>query len=61
MRCRHALASTCQDDEARSGLVEHPMTDAKTPVRVAVIGGGCAALTTAFELTRPEHMGQYEV
>jgi len=42
-------------------LVERPMTDSKTPVRVAVVGGGCAALTTAFELTRPEHMGQYEV
>src|SRR5262252_157281 len=31
------------------------------PIRVAVIGGGCAALTTAFELTRPEHAGRYEV
>src|SRR6185369_8203634 len=38
-----------------------PMTTSNTPVRVAVIGGGCAALTTAFELTRPEHKGQYEV
>lgn len=31
------------------------------PVRVAVIGGGCAAMTTAFELTRPEHNGRYQV
>src|SRR5262245_40706736 len=31
------------------------------PVRIAVIGGGCAALTAAFELTRPEHMGRYAV
>ena len=31
------------------------------PARVAVVGGGCAALTAAFELTRPEHRGQYEV
>lgn len=31
------------------------------PIRVAVIGGGCAAVTTAFELTRPEHQGRYEV
>ena len=30
-------------------------------VRVAIIGGGCAALTTAFELTRPEQRGRYEV
>jgi uncharacterized protein with NAD-binding domain and iron-sulfur cluster len=31
------------------------------PIRVAVIGGGCASITTAFELTRPEHQGKYEV
>jgi uncharacterized protein with NAD-binding domain and iron-sulfur cluster len=37
------------------------MTDSRRRVRVAVIGGGCAALTTAFELTRPEHDGRYEV
>jgi len=37
------------------------MSDSRQPLRVAVIGGGCAALTTAFELTRPEHAGRYEV
>jgi uncharacterized protein with NAD-binding domain and iron-sulfur cluster len=26
-----------------------------------VIGGGCASLAAAFELTRPEHAGRYEV
>ncbi len=31
------------------------------PVRVAVIGGGCASVTAAFELTRPEHRGKYQV
>ncbi len=31
------------------------------PIRVAVIGGGCAAMTTAFELSRPEHHGRYQV
>ena len=31
------------------------------PIRVAVIGGGCASITTAFELTRPEHQGKYQV
>jgi uncharacterized protein with NAD-binding domain and iron-sulfur cluster len=31
------------------------------PIRIAVVGGGCAALTTAFELTRPENNGRYEV
>ena len=31
------------------------------PHRVAIIGSGCAALTTAFELTRPEMEGRYQV
>jgi uncharacterized protein with NAD-binding domain and iron-sulfur cluster len=31
------------------------------PIRVAVIGGGCAAIAAAFELTRPEHRGRYRV
>jgi uncharacterized protein with NAD-binding domain and iron-sulfur cluster len=37
-------------------MATHP-----SPVRVAVIGGGCAALTAAFELSRAEHEGRYEV
>ena len=28
---------------------------------MAVVGGGCAAMTAAFELTRPEHQGRYQV
>ena len=35
--------------------------DPHGPQRVAVVGGGCAALTAAFELTRPEQEGRYEV
>lgn len=31
------------------------------PIKVAIVGGGCAAMTTAFELTRPEHKGRYQV
>lgn len=31
------------------------------PIRVAIVGGGCAGMTTAFELSRPEHRGRYEV
>lgn len=37
------------------------MTKLSERVRVAVVGGGCAALTTAFELSRPEHNGRYEI
>jgi uncharacterized protein with NAD-binding domain and iron-sulfur cluster len=35
--------------------------DAGRPIRVAVIGGGCAAMAAAFELTRPAHKGRYAV
>jgi len=34
---------------------------AKTPIKVAVMGGGCAAMAAAFELTRPEHGGRFAV
>ena len=31
------------------------------PIKVAIVGGGCAAMTTAFELTAPRHGGRYQV
>ena len=31
------------------------------PIEVAVVGGGCAAIAAAFELTRPEHQGKFHV
>jgi uncharacterized protein with NAD-binding domain and iron-sulfur cluster len=31
------------------------------PIKVAIVGGGCASIATAFELTRPEHEGRYSV
>jgi uncharacterized protein with NAD-binding domain and iron-sulfur cluster len=31
------------------------------PIEVAIIGGGCASIAAAFELTRPEHRNQYHV
>ena len=34
---------------------------AEPPTRVAIIGGGCAAITTAFELSRPELGGRFDV
>src|SRR6185369_13408494 len=36
------------------------MSSAK-PIEVAIIGGGCAGVSAAFELTRPEHRGKYHV
>jgi uncharacterized protein with NAD-binding domain and iron-sulfur cluster len=37
------------------------MTLDEGAVKVAIIGGGCAGVATAFELTRPEHGGRYQV
>ena len=31
------------------------------PVKVAIVGGGCASLTTAWELSKPEHAGKFEI
>jgi uncharacterized protein with NAD-binding domain and iron-sulfur cluster len=31
------------------------------PIEVAVVGGGCASIAAAFELTRPELEGRYRV
>lgn len=31
------------------------------PIHVAIVGGGCAAMTAAFELSRPEHRGRYRI
>ncbi|HET9211534.1 MAG TPA: FAD-dependent oxidoreductase [Thermoanaerobaculia bacterium] len=34
---------------------------AARPIRVAIVGGGCAGIAAAFELTRPEHQGRFAV
>jgi uncharacterized protein with NAD-binding domain and iron-sulfur cluster len=31
------------------------------PIQVAIVGGGCAGIAAAFELTRPEHRGRFAV
>ena len=31
------------------------------PIKVAIVGGGCASIAAAWELTRPEHQGRYDV
>ena len=33
----------------------------RKPIEVAIIGGGCASIAAAFELTRPSHNGAYHV
>ncbi|HEX2814844.1 MAG TPA: FAD-dependent oxidoreductase [Phenylobacterium sp.] len=35
--------------------------EASPPAKVAIIGGGCAAITAAFELSRPELAGRYDI
>jgi uncharacterized protein with NAD-binding domain and iron-sulfur cluster len=31
------------------------------PIKIAVIGGGCASISAAFELSRPQHKGKYQI
>ena len=38
-----------------------PMKRSSDTVRVAIIGGGCASMAAAFELSRPEHQGKYQL
>lgn len=44
-----------------SGSAGSTGTRREQPIRVAIVGGGCAGITAAFELTRPEHRGRYAV
>lgn len=34
---------------------------ASNPIKVAIVGGGCASITAAFELSAEHHRGKYEV
>ena len=34
---------------------------ASDSVKVAIVGGGCASIAAAFELSRPEHQGKYQI
>jgi uncharacterized protein with NAD-binding domain and iron-sulfur cluster len=43
------------------GITIGSVMTADRPVEVAVVGGGCAAIAAAFELTRPEQGGRYHV
>lgn len=38
-----------------------PRSQTRNPVEVAIVGGGCAAITAAFELSRPHYRGKYHV
>ena len=33
----------------------------REPIRIAIVGGGCASIAAAFELSRPEHHGKYQL
>jgi len=34
---------------------------ATRPIKIAIVGGGCASIAAAFELSRPEHQGRYQI
>jgi uncharacterized protein with NAD-binding domain and iron-sulfur cluster len=40
---------------------EGALADTERALKIAVIGGGCAAITAAFELSRPVHRVRYDV
>jgi uncharacterized protein with NAD-binding domain and iron-sulfur cluster len=46
---------------AESPIVRGNGLPKQKPIRVAVIGGGCAAISAAFELSRPAHNGKYQI
>jgi uncharacterized protein with NAD-binding domain and iron-sulfur cluster len=53
-----------RNGRARNTGSAHPAQtdeDRQRPVRVAVIGGGCASLAAAFELSRPHHRGRFQI
>src|SRR5918996_2501538 len=54
---RYSLRSTGLSTVRR----ERKTLSEQKPIKVAVLGGGCAAMTAAFELTRPEHRGRFRV
>jgi len=41
-------------------MTGNTLTD-RQPIKVAIVGGGCASIATAFELSSPEHEGKYEI
>ena len=53
--------STPGRPKGETGSAQHQSTPVSSPIRVAIVGSGCASVTTAFELTRPEHAGKYQV
>src|SRR5580698_6249389 len=74
--CRHTHSSrACPASERRDGrenlrnrhaadgrLVSPARTmEMERPIEVAIVGGGCAGMAAAFELTRPEHKGKYRL
>jgi uncharacterized protein with NAD-binding domain and iron-sulfur cluster len=47
--------------EAENPIVRVNDLPEQKPIKVAIIGGGCAAISAAFELSRPAHNGKYQV
>ena len=55
------MVQSCRELRPEPASVRGDVVGSKKPIKVAVIGGGCASIAAAFELTRPEHGGKYDV
>jgi uncharacterized protein with NAD-binding domain and iron-sulfur cluster len=58
---RFAVSIARRICNSRCKLASPSRVTEQRPIKVAVVGGGCAAVSAAFELTRPEYQGKYEV
>src|SRR5690349_9721570 len=60
LRCAPIWA-TCDPHFTPRRDRDRPMASSPGSTRVAIVGGGCAGLSAAFELSRPEHQGRYAI
>ena len=55
------MSEQLSEDIGRTSSTSATRQPTQRPIRVAIIGGGCASMAAAFELSRPEQQGRYEI
>jgi uncharacterized protein with NAD-binding domain and iron-sulfur cluster len=56
-----AVAAVTPVKPSPAGAPGKPADDSDRRIKVAIVGGGCAGLAAAWELSRPEHEHRYDV